>query len=306
VHDVAAAEAPVTVFLNAGAGLSATAAAELQQELGEQRFRVVPIRPSEVRQHVAEAVAARAEVVGIAGGDGTMHAAASALVGSRTALLPVPTGTLNNFARRAGIETPRDSVRALEGRAARLLPVGAVNDRIFLNTLTFGEYSRVVRMRERYRHLMGKWPAAALAFAITALSMRRFDTTISTPERTLTRRTPFVWIGVGWGSFPQVHEAPERRRHPDLEVAIVRSASRTAATAFVLRMGIRMLGSERPIRDPALEVLNTRTLTVDSHRLIDATADGEVLRLRPPLDVGVRDDALLVMGLWDPADLPPV
>jgi diacylglycerol kinase family enzyme len=50
--------------------------------------------------------------VGVAGGDGTLRIAARALAGTGTALVPFPTGTLNHFARRLGIDTIEAAAQA--------------------------------------------------------------------------------------------------------------------------------------------------------------------------------------------------
>jgi diacylglycerol kinase family enzyme len=42
-------------------------------------------------------------------------------------------------------------------------------------------------------------------------------------------------------------------------------------------------------------VVHSRAMTLDSAHRIDATADGEVVRLQPPVEVGVRDAALRVL-----------
>jgi diacylglycerol kinase family enzyme len=285
----------VSVYLTAGAGRTAIDPAVLQQQLGAELVDVHVVPGEQFRETIARAARARPAVIGVAGGDGSMHAAATALEGTDSALAVVPTGTLNNFARRIGVRSVAEAATALRDQRVQPLPVGTVHDRIFLNTLTFGEYSRIVRLREHYRAAVGKWPAAALAFAVACFSVRRFDVTLTADGRTFTRRTPFVWLGVGWGSFPRVHEALERRTQPDLEMAILRSDSVAAGVSFVLRLGARMLARRRPIRDRALEVLHTRAVVIDSDRLLDVTADGEVLRLQPPVNVGVRDGALRVL-----------
>jgi diacylglycerol kinase family enzyme len=296
--------APVPVLWNAGAGIAETSEALLRRELGEEHVRLVRVDPRRIREAAAALVREGTPIIGVAGGDGSLHAAAGSIARSRSALLPVPTGTLNNFARRVGIGSVADAGAALRGGQVTRLSVGLLGDRVFLNTLTFGEYSRIVRMRERYRAYVGKWPAAFLAFAAACMSVRRFNASITLEGNTLVRRTPFVWLGMGWGSFPQVSEALERRRRPDLELAILRSASRAAGVGFVLRLGVRMIRGERPIRDRALEIFHTRELVVDSSRLIDATADGEVLRLRGPVTVCVLDDALRVVCVPGPRNCP--
>ncbi|CAN5894291.1 hypothetical protein BH23GEM9_BH23GEM9_33240 [soil metagenome] len=285
----------ITVFLNASAGTTAIDAKLLQQRLGEDLVVVTAVPTAGFRDAIRAAVAGGAEIVGVAGGDGTLHAAAAVLVDTATALAPVPTGTLNHFAQRVGIRTVEDAAEALRQRRIATLPVGTAGKHIFLNTLTFGEYSRIVRMRETYRRGLGKWPAAALAFTIALFSLRRLRLSLRTGTETLARRTPFVWVGVGWGSFPRVHEALERRSSPDLEVAVLTSPTRLAGLGFLFRLSARMATRQRPVRDRALEILHTRGLLVDSHHRIDATADGEVLRLQPPVEVGVRDGALRVV-----------
>jgi diacylglycerol kinase family enzyme len=287
----------VPVLFNAGAGTRETSETQILEAFGSDRIEMRAVAPADLADVTAELVRAGIPIIGIAGGDGTLHTAAQSMVGSDSALLPVPTGTLNNFARRAGIGTLADASRALHAAHVTQVPVGVVDDRYFLNTLTFGEYSRIVRMRERYRPFVGKWPAALFALAATCVRMRRFNVSMTIGDRTFARRTPFVWLGLGWGSFPQVHAALERRSQPDLEIAILRSAKRTAALAFMFRLGAQMLRAARPIRDRALEILHTRELLVDSSHRIDATADGEVLRLQPPVRVAIRDHALRVVSL---------
>lgn len=295
---MADAAARVPVFLNASAGLTPADSNVLLQQLGTNRAEIMTVEPAAIRQHVRAAVAAGARIVGIAGGDGTLRTAAMELAGTDTALLCVPTGTLNNFARRVGIDSVAAAGAALRQPRLELLALGTIqaddHDEVFLNTVTFGEYSRIVRLRERYRPAIGKWPAAVVAFVIVLFTMRRFALELTVGDDVVSRRTPFLWTGVGWGSFPRVHEALERRHRPDLEIAVARTPGVAAALGFVLRLGLRMIARRGPLDDRNLEILHARQFAVSAHRDIDATADGEVLRLVPPVVLGVRDDALRV------------
>jgi diacylglycerol kinase family enzyme len=287
--------AGVRIFLNASAGRGTIKPDDLARRLGGD-LPVIPVAPGVLGARLREALRDAPPVIGVAGGDGTMRAAASVIAGTDTILACIPTGTLNNFARRIGIESIEDAAAALRTGRAHALPVGTVGDDVFLNTLTFGEYSRIVRVRERLRPAVGKWPGALLAFGVALATFRRIRVMLTTEQRVLSRATPLVWVGVGHGSFPRVHEALERRRSPDLEVAVIRSGGRARSAAFVLRLGLRMARGQQPVRDRALEVLHTRSLTIDSGHRIDATADGEVMRLQPPVEVGLRDGALHVLG----------
>jgi diacylglycerol kinase family enzyme len=298
--------ARVPVFMNAAAGIARVDAGQLRQLLGAA-VELRPTEPGLLRERVAEEVRRRTPIIGVAGGDGTLHTAASAIAGTDSALLCVPTGTLNNFARRIGIVSVDTAAAALREPHVETMALGTLEDDVFLNTVTFGEYSRTVRLRERLRRYVGKWPAAAVALLVTLLTLRRMRVTLHVGGRELERRTPFVWVGVGWGSFPRVYEALERRAHPDLEVAVLRSSSIAAAAAFMMRAAMHMLRESGPFRDPELEVIHTRQFVLDSKHRIDATADGEVLRLSAPVRGGVRDDALRVVTLRaapEPYDAP--
>lgn len=288
--------ARIPIILNARAGLTAADAREIARTLGDDVVEVRPSPPDRLEAEIRAALDRGADIIGVAGGDGSLRTAASVLAGTDAALLCIPTGTLNHFARRIGIPDLDAAARALRERRIDTLPVGTVQDAVFLNTLTFGEYSRIVRIRERLRRFLGKWPAAVVAFAGALVTMRRITLRLETPGASLVRTTAFVWTGVGWGSFPRVHQALERRSEPDLEVTILRTSGAAATLAFLLRLGARMMRGRQPVRDPALEVLHTGTLVLESRHRLDATADGEVLRLRPPIEVGVRPAALRVLA----------
>lgn len=297
---------PVPVLVNPGSGRAADSQALRDQFDGS--ISITVLEPAALYDAVSRAAATGAPIVGVAGGDGSMRTAAAALLHSQSALLCIPAGTINTFARRQGIPDIAAAAAALRARDIVAVSVGTFQDSCFLNTLTFGEYARIVRRRERYRRFMGKWPAAVLATVGTLTTLREMIVHLDVGGDVLIRRTPIVWVGLGWGSFPRLHETAERRSHPDLEVVVVRSATKRAAAATLLRLARGMLRRRMPLRDPQLEVLHARSLTlgrgatVSAHLppdgagdWLDATADGEVVRVRGPLRVGVLDGALRVI-----------
>ena len=114
--------------------------------------------------------------IGVAGGDGTV-AAAAAVAGRRgLPLVVVPTGTLNHFARDIGVYDLQEAVDAGGAGQAVAVDLGLVDvhppegdsdsvvrTRVFLNTASIGSYPELVRLRERWQPRMGKWPAFAAA-----------------------------------------------------------------------------------------------------------------------------------------------
>ncbi len=291
-------------FVNERAGLGGGAAEEIRRQLeqGGVTADVSAVLPHAFGSALREATT-RGDTVGVCGGDGTLMAAAEELAGGSAALAPIPTGTFNHFARRLGVTGVEDAAAAIRGGRSSRVPVGVVDDRLFLNTATFGLYADVVRKRESMRRWLTKWPAASIAILLMLLTMRRMRVTLQVEGERLERFTPLVWVGVGWGSFPRVHQAPERRGRPDLEIVVLRPRGRFGVVGLGFRF-LRHLGrSDRPVSDPALEVIHARSLIIHSGEQVGVTLDGEVLRMNGPVYIGVVDHALRVMVPADAYDL---
>lgn len=92
----------------------------------------------------AEAVAAEADVVVAAGGDGTLNETLQGVAGaglpSRCGLALVPLGTANDFAAGAGLPLgdPLAALRLAAEGPVRLIDLGRVNDRWFVNVVSGG------------------------------------------------------------------------------------------------------------------------------------------------------------------------
>lgn len=289
------AAARIVVHFNRSAGVDKLSAEQLRERLGAELVDIVEQQPAEIVADATRAAERRDAIFCVAGGDGTLHGVANVLAGTSTALACVPVGTINNFARRLGIDSLESAAAALRVRTIMAVAIATVDEHIFLNTLTFGEYARVVRIRDRMRPVLGKWTAALLGFIATSLTLRRMRIELTLGEERLQRRTPFMWVGVGWGSFPRVDQALERRERPDLEVAIIRPGRTAGTIAFVLRAGVRVLRGNTPVRDRHIEILHARSLAVGAAHRIDATIDGEAMRLQPPVHIAVKDAALNVL-----------
>jgi diacylglycerol kinase family enzyme len=101
--------------------------------------------------------------IGVAGGDGSINAAAAVAVEHHLPLVVVPAGTLNHLARDLGVTTVDDSVEAVRAGHAAEIDVGWIAGRPFLNTASFGSYVELVDAREDLEGRIGKWPALAVA-----------------------------------------------------------------------------------------------------------------------------------------------
>jgi diacylglycerol kinase family enzyme len=303
VDDGSAAAPVLPVLVNASAGRAGTGTVvRLAEALRAASVAadIIQVEPSGLATAVAAAVAAGVPRLGVAGGDGSLRTAAAVLAGTGTVLVPFPSGTLNRFARRHGIET-LDQAAAAAADEARAVSLGVLDDELFLNTATIGYYADIVRRRERLRPWLSKWPAAAVAFLALAIRWPRFSVELEMGDEQIRRTTALVWIGVGWGSFPHTHQAADRRDTPDLEVAILRADSRRALFGLLLRLLPQLVRSDPPISDPALELYHTRSVIIRAPHGVNVTMDGERFRLQPPLYIGVQDRALRIARRPEPS-----
>lgn len=126
------------------------------------------------------AAAEGADVVCVLGGDGTLNEAANGVVGTNTALAPLPGGSTNVFARTLGL--PEDPVHAtavtleaLESHSIRSVGLGAANGRYFLFHAGVGYDAAVVEQVEK-RGQLKRWAGHSLfAWAAIDTWMRHYD-----------------------------------------------------------------------------------------------------------------------------------
>jgi YegS/Rv2252/BmrU family lipid kinase len=242
-----------------------------------------------------------ADLVIVAGGDGTMSAVAGALAGSKTAMGVLPLGTLNHFARDLGI--PFDLAKAAAIIAAghrRRVDVAEVNGRAFVNNASIGLYPLMVIDREAQQHRLGR--SKRLAMLVASLrTMARFHSRRLrlTADGNETRvDTPLLFVGNNHYSLSMPGTGRrERLDGGELSVMVMRSKS---LPGFLAATGRALLGISRA--DDMVRLDDVRELKVDSHRSHLALAvDGETLALAPPLLFRSRPAALTVIA---PAPAP--
>lgn len=154
-------------------------------------LRVVELGDDDDVDAVMREAAADAEVLGVAGGDGTVAAAAAAAMAAGLPLAVFPAGTFNHFAKTLGIGRLDRAVRAVRRGTVTTVDVAYLNDRLFLNTASVGAYSDFVAARERLEKFIGKPLAACYA----ALRTMRSRTSLPLRIDGRTHRATLVFIG---------------------------------------------------------------------------------------------------------------
>ncbi|MGW0390792.1 phosphatase PAP2 family protein [Streptomyces sp. NPDC003042] len=172
--------AGLTVVVNTASGQAAGTVLDVLRER-LPRAEIVECGGSELAAELA-AAAARARVLGVCGGDGTVNAAATAALRAGLPLAVFAGGTLNHFALDLGLTGAADTCRAVAvGHAVRVgvgrftpapqpaavpgaTPArGEAEAGYFLNNFSIGAYPDVLRHRLRWAPRVGSTPAALYA-----------------------------------------------------------------------------------------------------------------------------------------------
>jgi diacylglycerol kinase family enzyme len=139
------------LIVNPGAGSARPDADELATEARRRGIEVHVLASGDDPAAIARA--ADAEVLAMAGGDGSLSQVAEVAIDRGLPFACVPFGTHNHFARDAGLDRddPFAALDAFAGGREQLIDVGRVNGRVFLNNVSLGLYARLVHHRERRR-----------------------------------------------------------------------------------------------------------------------------------------------------------
>lgn len=249
----------------------------------------------EIVELARRAVRDNCEPVIAGGGDGTINAVASTLVGTQRTLGVLPLGTLNHFAKDLQIPlTLEDAARiCVEGHTASV-DVGEVNGRIFLNNSSLGLYPSIVRHREKQQQRLGrgKWPA----FFWAALSvLRRYpflSVRLSVDDGEMSRRTPFVFIGNNEYEMENFNlGARSCINKGQLSLYV---AHRTGRLGLVRLALSALFGGLRNQHD--FDAVCTKEIWIETRRRrLRVATDGEVTVMNTPLHYRVRPGALRVL-----------
>jgi len=136
------------LFINPRSGDGKATRARLAERARGAGIKAVILGPGEDLAALAsEAAAAGADVIGMAGGDGSLAVVAAVAAAHGIPFVCVPAGTRNHFALDVGVDR-RDLTGALDaftGGVERRIDAAEVNGRMFLNNVSLGIYAEAVR-----------------------------------------------------------------------------------------------------------------------------------------------------------------
>jgi diacylglycerol kinase family enzyme len=133
---------------------------KLVEEARKRKIETLVLGPDDDLCDLAKrAVTGGADVIGMAGGDGSQALVASVAMDHDVAHVCVPSGTRNHFALDLGLDRD-DVVGALDAfvdGVERRIDLARLNERVFVNNASLGVYARVVQS-DAYRDAkLGTW-----------------------------------------------------------------------------------------------------------------------------------------------------
>ncbi|MER7519623.1 diacylglycerol kinase family protein [Streptomyces sp. NPDC126499] len=255
-------------------------------------------RQVDVAALARQAVADGADLLGVAGGDGTQALVAAVAAEHDLPFLVISAGTRNHFAMDLGLDRddPARCLDALTDGEELRVDLGDVAGRAFVNTVSFGVYADVVQ-RPEYRDAKAGTALSVMPDLLTGDGGRRFDavvdgTTLPDQQALLVSNNPYDAPADPLGSG----------RRPRLDRGVLGViAVRVEGAAQAAELAVRGAQS------PGLNILAARRVEVTAATgTLPVAVDGEALVLPTPVVCTLRPHALRVRVPRDrPGTVPP-
>ena len=264
----------------------------LADECRKRGIEPVLLEPGDDLLQLAEdAVSRGADVIGMAGGDGSQALVASVAARHGIPYVCVPAGTRNHFALDLGLDRS-DVTGALDAFAdgiERRIDLATVNGRTFVNNASLGLYAKVVQSPE-YRNAKLRTAATMLPDLIGPDSAP-LDLRFTGPDDTEATRAQLILVSNDPYQLVQLGGRGTRERIDTgvLGVVAVTIADAAAASRFA---ALEATGQLR--RFPGWLEWSARRFEVSAGGPVEVGVDGEALMMDSPVVFESRPGALRV------------
>jgi diacylglycerol kinase family enzyme len=263
------------------------------EDLGAEVFLIGGPEPVDVAEVAREAVAGGADLLGVAGGDGTQALVAGVAAEHGLPFLVISAGTRNHFALDLGLdrEDPSACLGALSDGVELRVDLGKINGQVFVNNASFGAYAEVVETPayrdDKLNTTLNLLPDLLQGHRGATLYAQADGTEIRSPQALLVANNPY---GTG-----DVAGLSRRARLDRGILGVVGVKVRSARQAVDLLRGSKATG---------LRVLTTKKIEINADTAqIPVGIDGEAVSLPTPVTCTISPSALRV---WVPRDRPGV
>jgi diacylglycerol kinase family enzyme len=288
---VLGAEHPVLI-MNLKSGGGKAERFHLVDECRERGIEPIVLTPGTDLLELAEdAVARGADVIGMAGGDGSQALVAS--VASRYGIphVVIPAGTRNHFALDLGLDRD-DVVGALDAYSEgveRTIDLAEVNGRVFVNNASMGVYAKVVQSPE-YRDAKLR-TAAAMLPTIIGPDATPMDLRFALPSGEQSLTSQLILVSNNPYNLHDLRGGGTRARM-DAGVLGIMSLMVRGATDMQKLVALESIGQVGQFG--GWQEWVAPDFEVQSAKPVEIGVDGEALTLEPPLQFRIRPGALTV------------
>ena len=281
------------VIVNAHSRLGSEGAAAALDVLRKAGIAVVeppPERLGDVETVIREH-RDRVDLVILGGGDGTMNAAAPALLDTQLPFAVLPLGTANDLARVLSIPAdPAAAAQLVVAGHRRRIDLGKANERLFFNIATIGLSARLARAMDKQT----KKRFGSLAYGLTLARIglgKPFHATIRSDRGTLELDSIQIAVGNGryHGGGIVVHEAAAI----DDQLLHLYALAPLSVPALLGRLPWLLRGQHRATT--GVETLTATRIEIDTGRPLPVNTDGE-LTTHTPVTFTVLPEALEVIA----------
>jgi len=239
----------------------------------------------------------------VLGGDGTCRTAAAMAAERRIPIVLLPGGTMNVLPARIWGTEPLERVLELIGKhqiEAGKLDMGIANGQAFFVAAMFGLMPTLARVREKFRGAdMRQALAATGHLASVSRHLLRSTVRVNADALPTPRRTAGLIVSVGDADrLIPWRESDETLRSFE---CVALNLDRWSDAGRIALKTIRQ-GDWRD--DAKVESFKTLQLRAESGRSTWVTLDGEPMKLRGPLDISYKRNALTIVApkAADPAN----
>jgi diacylglycerol kinase family enzyme len=264
----------------------------LVEEARRRGIEPVVLGPGDdLRQLAEQAVARGADVLGMAGGDGSQAVVAGVAAAHDLGFVCVPAGTRNHLAMDLGLDRD-DLLEALDAfgpAVERRTDLGWVGDRVFVNNATLGLYAKIVQSPAYRDHKMGT--ALQLLPELVGPRAAPFDLCFVGPDGNEYRSAHLILVSNNRYELSHPEGFGSRRRLDTGTLGIV--AARLESPAEAARSaGLR--SSVRVRRPPGWVEWTDTNFEVRAAAPVEVGIDGEAVLLDPPIRFRIQPGALRV------------
>jgi diacylglycerol kinase family enzyme len=252
---------------------------------------VVLERGDDLLELAERALSDGANVIGMAGGDGSQALVATVAMRHDVPHVCIPAGTRNHFALDLGLDRD-DVIGALDAftdGVERRIDLARVNEHVFVNNASLGVYAQVVQS-EAYRDAkLETW--AQMLPELLGPGAPAIDLQFEGPDATELRDAPLVLVSNNPYQLTRLAGAGTRARLDTGRLGIVAARIRAASDIAELVM-LETVGQSQRFR--GLLEWSAPQFEVRSSSPVAVGLDGEALMLEPPLQFVSLPGALRV------------